>query len=135
LRFSGSHFLSFCAFGFGLAFSSSSSLELGGSPASSAPAFLRFLALRAFFASSVSDLLRSSISSSSQIGFGECSMNCLWRDDELLVAGLKLVPWLEQIQRKFQVRGSTPENGPRIRAGVEKKEQQAELKTKKARSR
>ena len=42
---------------------------------------------------------------------------------------------IEQIQRKFQVRGSTSEDSPRIRAGVEKKEQQAELKTTKARSR
>ena len=42
---------------------------------------------------------------------------------------------VEQIQRKFQVRGSTSEDSPRIRAGVEKKEQQAELKTTKARSR
>ena len=44
-------------------------------------------------------------------------------------------PDVEQIQRKFQVRGSTSEDSPRIRAGVEKKEQQAELKTTKARSR
>ena len=37
---------------------------------------------------------------------------------------------LEQIQRKSRVRGSTPENAPRIRAGMEKKEQKPELKTK-----
>ena len=35
---------------------------------------------------------------------------------------------LEQIQRKIRVRGSTPENAPRIRAGMEKKEQKPELK-------
>ena len=34
---------------------------------------------------------------------------------------------LEQIQRKIRVRGSTPENAPRIRAGMEKKEQKPEL--------
>ena len=34
---------------------------------------------------------------------------------------------VEQSQRQFKVRGSTSENGPRIRAGVEKKEQQAKL--------
>ena len=50
-------------------------------------------------------------------------------------AGAEKSAEVEKIKRKFQVRGSTPENGPRIRAGVEKKEQQAELKTKKARSR
>ena len=36
--------------------------------------------------------------------------------------------WVEQIQRKIRVRGSTPENAPRIRAGMEKKEQKPELK-------
>ena len=35
---------------------------------------------------------------------------------------------VEQIQRKIRVRGSTPENAPRIRAGMEKKEQKPELK-------
>jgi len=42
----------------------------------------------------------------------------------LLPAG----PKIEQIQRKIRVRGSTPENAPRIRAGMEKKEQKPELK-------
>ena len=35
---------------------------------------------------------------------------------------------LEQIQRKSRVREITPENSPRTRAGVEKKDQKAELK-------
>ena len=35
---------------------------------------------------------------------------------------------LEQIQRKSRVRERTPQNAPRIRAGVEKKDQKAELK-------
>ena len=35
---------------------------------------------------------------------------------------------VEQIQRKPRVREWTPQNAPRIRAGVEKKDQKAELK-------
>ena len=35
---------------------------------------------------------------------------------------------IEPIRRKIRVRGSTPENAPRIRAGMEKKEQKPELK-------
>ena len=35
---------------------------------------------------------------------------------------------VEQIQRKSRVRERTPQNAPRIRAGVEKKDQKAELK-------
>ena len=38
---------------------------------------------------------------------------------------------LEQIRRKIPSCGSTPENAPRIRAGMEKKDQKAELKKKK----
>ena len=37
-------------------------------------------------------------------------------------------PRLEQIQRKSRVREWTPQNAPRIRAGVTKKDQKAELK-------
>jgi hypothetical protein len=40
-------------------------------------------------------------------------------------------PQIEQIRRKIPSRGSTPENAPRIRAGMEKKDQKAELKKKK----
>ena len=44
-----------------------------------------------------------------------------------------MVLYLEQIQRKTRVREWTPENAPRIRAGVTKKDQKAELKrTKRA---
>ena len=35
---------------------------------------------------------------------------------------------IEEIQRKSRVRKWTPQNAPRIRAGVEKKDQTAELK-------
>ncbi len=42
-------------------------------------------------------------------------------------------PTIEPIRRKIRVRGSTPENAPRIRAGMETKDQKAELKrTKRA---
>jgi hypothetical protein len=42
---------------------------------------------------------------------------------------------LEQIQRKPRVREWTPQNAPRIRAGVEKKDQKAELKKNQIRRR
>ena len=42
---------------------------------------------------------------------------------------------LEQIQRKSRVREKTPQNAPRIRAGVEKKDQKAELKKNQTRRR
>ena len=45
------------------------------------------------------------------------------------------VPRLEQIQRKFRVREWTPQNAPWIRAGVEKKDQKAELKKNQIRRR
>ena len=41
---------------------------------------------------------------------------------------IEAFPQVEQIQRKFRVRKRTPENSPRTRAGVEKKDQKAELK-------
>ena len=41
----------------------------------------------------------------------------------------------EQIQRKSRVRERTPHNAPRIRAGVEKKDQKAELKKNQRRRR
>ena len=44
-------------------------------------------------------------------------------------------PTLEQIQRKSRVRERTPHNTPRIRAGVEKKDQKAELKKNQTRRR
>ena len=58
---------------------SSPSDSPGGSPAFAAPGFLRLFALRTLVASTVSDLLRSLISSSSHCGFSWCSMDCLWR--------------------------------------------------------
>jgi len=42
---------------------------------------------------------------------------------------------LEQIQRKSRVRERTPHNAPRIRAGLEKKDQKAELKKNQTRRR
>ena len=42
---------------------------------------------------------------------------------------------LEKIQRKSRVREWTPQNAPRIRAGVEKKDQKAELKKNQIRRR
>ena len=44
-------------------------------------------------------------------------------------------PLLEQIQRKSRVRERTPKHSPRIRAGVEKKDQKAELKKNQTRRR
>ena len=40
----------------------------------------------------------------------------------------RLPPSLEEIQRKSRVREWTPQNAPRIRTGVTKKDQKAELK-------
>ena len=42
---------------------------------------------------------------------------------------------IEEIQRKSRVREWTPQNAPRIRAGVEKKDQKAELKKNQIRRR
>ena len=42
---------------------------------------------------------------------------------------------IEQIQRKYRVRERTPHNALRIRAGVEKKDQKAELKKTQTRRR
>ena len=57
-----------------------------------------------------------------------CTMSC---ERYAIHAG----PSLEQIQRKSRVRERTPQNAPRIRAGVEKKDQKAELKTNQTRRR
>ena len=42
---------------------------------------------------------------------------------------------IEQIQRKYRVRERTPHNAPRIRAGLEKKDQKAESKKNQTRRR
>ena len=44
-------------------------------------------------------------------------------------------PMVEQIQRKYRVRERTPHNAPRIRAGLEKKDQKAESKKNQTRRR
>ena len=50
-----------------------------------------------------------------------------WGETEVLL--------VEEIQRKSRVREWTPQNAPRIRAGVEKKDQKAELKKNQIRRR
>jgi hypothetical protein len=55
--------------------------------------------------------------------------------DPLLRRDKIRVPGVEQIQRKSRVREWTPQNAPRIRAGVEKKDQKAELKKNQIRRR
>ena len=50
-------------------------------------------------------------------------------DPSCAAAGITLMSLLlEEIQRKSRVREWTPQNAPRIRAGVTKKDQKAELK-------
>ena len=49
--------------------------------------------------------------------------------------GMSFVAEIEQIQRKSRVRERTPQNAPRTRAGVKKKDQKAELKKNQTRRR